>query len=322
MHWKKALFRIGLLIGLILLLLQVWNSWQAIAHREVHILYPYQLLMGLALTLIQQFLVIMGWTAIMRALCAPLSVGHAVQSWLLSYLPRYIPGAVWGYWSRSHWLAKAYQIDYAHSVLGSVLEMLLLLLSAMLLTVIYACLNLLRGWILWFSASIAGLIVICTLFLPWIVLLSWGLLSRVPVRIPLLKRAFCFPAVKVKSPRWGTWLAAVIIQYLMWAIYGAAVYYVGRALDVSSMNVWDTTWVVSAAWIPGFLVVLAPAGLGIRESALAFLLSSRFSLLSGQASAVAVLSRFQSVLGELIWLMVGLILYFRQRQCQSVVPPQ
>lgn len=56
------------------------------------------------------------------------------------------------------------------------------------------------------------------------------------------------------------------------------------------------------SWIIGFLSFLTPAGLGVREGALAFLLQPSFPLFA--AAALALLSRVWWILGDVLaWIL-------------------
>src|SRR5690606_36966716 len=57
------------------------------------------------------------------------------------------------------------------------------------------------------------------------------------------------------------------------------------------------------AWLVGFLVVVAPAGLGAREAALVVILASVAT--QPQALAVALLSRFAMTIADAVGLLAG-----------------
>ena len=67
----------------------------------------------------------------------------------------------------------------------------------------------------------------------------------------------------------------------------------------------------AASWCSGFLLVVAPAGAGVREAALVLLLSG--ALTRPQVTVVAVVSRLLFVLGDLGWAGVALLVGRRAR---------
>ena len=62
---------------------------------------------------------------LMRSLNIELPIHKARYIYSLSFLARYIPGSIWGYLSRSEWLLHDYQVSYASSNYGSILEVAL-----------------------------------------------------------------------------------------------------------------------------------------------------------------------------------------------------
>ena len=239
--WRTVLFRAGLLVGLSLLLVQVRNGYLGIARGQFYHLDPIDVLAAVGLTLVQQLIIIGTWIMIMRTLHASLTARQAMEGWLFAFLPRYVPGTVWGYWSRSRWLAETCQVGYSISMLGSVLEVGLLLMSALCVVGGYLALHSLVGW---WTLLLAGAVVLflVVLALPWLTLRIWRLLSNLSLRIPLLKRNFHLLEPPDRRLAWPAWLAAIGCQSAMWAIYGWAVLYT----EQGSRGQWQPA---SAIWL-------------------------------------------------------------------------
>jgi hypothetical protein len=62
------------------------------------------------------------------------------------------------------------------------------------------------------------------------------------------------------------------------------------------------------AWVAGFVVLFVPAGMGIREIALAAFLVYIMNVAVGPATLVAVMTRVVLAAAELGWIICGLIL--------------
>ena len=73
-----------------------------------------------------------------------------------------------------------------------------------------------------------------------------------------------------------------------------------------SINWYEATSMYALAWSAGFLVILAPAGLGVRESALIVLLNA--FLARDDALLLALLARLWWTIAEGIWILIGLAL--------------
>ncbi|HPO59070.1 MAG TPA: hypothetical protein PLV53_09520, partial [Anaerolineaceae bacterium] len=66
------------------------------------------------------------------------------------------------------------------------------------------------------------------------------------------------------------------------------------------------TFAFSLAWTAGFLILLVPGGLGVRELALSGLLVSLFGLTPAAGALAAILTRLIYSLAEAGWILYGL----------------
>jgi len=66
-----------------------------------------------------------------------------------------------------------------------------------------------------------------------------------------------------------------------------------------------TTGAYALAWSAGFLVLVTPAGAGVREGALVLLLAPAYG--SGPALGIALLVRLLATLGDLVWGLRGAV---------------
>ncbi|MFC2023751.1 lysylphosphatidylglycerol synthase domain-containing protein [Chloroflexota bacterium] len=305
--WRRRLLAFGLCIGLLLFSRQVWVSLKAIQQGEVALVRPQWLLASLACGVLVFALQLLAWVLIMRFLQVSLPPRQVLRGFYLSFLPRYIPGSVWGYWSRSEWLEQEFGVTYGVSVMGSVLEAL----AAVLTGISLVCLDM--------SRHAAGLGRVGTL------LGFAGILGFTLIAVPRLATSLGQRVLREKfhysvagAHAWHRWLAGVLSYLALWVAFGASLHFALWA--VSGEPPTDILTSISAAsqsWILGFIVVFVPTGLGIRELALSALLVSQSGLSARQADMVAVVSRFVLTLAELGWLLVGLVMSARRRSGSS-----
>jgi len=307
MHWRRVLFPIGLSLGLLLFLRQLWAGYKAVQHYKLGLSQPAYLLAALALSLLFYALQMSAWVMIMRYLGHPLGLRQTLQGYLLSFLPRYIPGSLWGYWSRSHWLEQYCGIDYTVSILGSVLEASALILTALSVAAAYFCTSSIGVRRFVSAGACAGLLCLTWLILPKLAIrVGYSLAKRSGMERPQSR----FREGNPISP----WLAAVALYMALWMTYGSSILLTGNALLPTPWgDLLQTTFASSLSWLLGFAVIIVPTGIGIRELTLSALLSMHSNLLPWQANLVAVTSRFEIILAELGWLMVGLGLYICRR---------
>ena len=106
------------------------------------------------------------------------------------------------------------------------------------------------------------------------------------------------------------WLAGAYL--LLWAFLGIAFFLFIKSLyPVSTSHILVVTGTYAVAWSIGFLSVITPSGLGVREGILSLLLTS--VLPPAIATLVALLSRLWTLGAELLLGGVAFGIYFRQR---------
>ncbi len=264
----------------------LYAQWGLASERLVHVHLSWSAI-GLAsmLVLITYAILIEGWRRVLGAWGGQLSYGEAARIWCLSNLGKYVPGNVWsltamGVMSRDRGVS-------ALAATGSSIIMQLLTLSIGL------------GVVLLTGAKLIGQPLILGAVL--IVLLS--LIVAAPRILPPLARTLAsltgreipepyIPAAVV----WGALLAAGST----WILYGVAFQLFTRGLlGGASGATMSYIAVYTAAYILGFISPIAPAGLGVREVALAAGMT-RFGLAAeGDAALVAIAARLWLTIIEL-----------------------
>lgn len=282
MPWRRILYFIGLAIGLALFARQTWLGYQTWQKQAYIFVQPSYLIAALGCYVVGYIVQISAWIMIMRYLNAPLTFAQAWQGYLLAFLPRYIPGVVWGYLSRNEWLAQKCGIGYATSSVASLLEVTTLLLTAFSIAAIYWVALPLRFLV----ASVCGLLLV----------LNWWL---IPLLIQRLGKEHW--QVQPKHPQFLLlWLIGNGLYFFFWGLQGAAILFVNTALGIPHPLMLTTSiFSASLAWSIGFLVLFVPAGLGIRETTLATLLNRYGAVPLGQANNLAIFSRLLLIGAEL-----------------------
>jgi glycosyltransferase 2 family protein len=303
---RKVLSFVGLALGLLLFLQQFRISLEVVRQHSGSIVgHPAWIIASLLLGLLVFPMVMLAWMLIMRRVAVRLTLGKTFEGFQLASLPRYIPGSVWGYLSRSQWLQVTQDVRYSISLQASVLEAAEQGLTALAVGV--ACFGLSQDkssrWALVVAAT--GLVAAVWLIAPPFVAKVW---DRFMKSSPM-------PDGSQKA-----WAGAIGLQSLLWVIYGVSVLCLCRALSPTSDVTWlEATAASSLAWFVGFVIVFVPSGLGIREGVLAAMLARFGGLSPADASLVAVVSRLGLFLAEFAWLGVGALLYARRWRKESVL---
>jgi glycosyltransferase 2 family protein len=100
---------------------------------------------------------------------------------------------------------------------------------------------------------------------------------------------------------------------IAWVCYGVHVYLLARQLgaDGGALLMLQCTGAFAAAFAGGLMLVVAPAGAGVREAALLLLLGS--TVTAPLAAVIAVVSRLLFIVGDLAWSGVAVLAERRSR---------
>lgn len=241
----------------------------------------------------------LAWRSLLRGLGAPLDLYGAVRVFFTGQIGKYIPGTVWAYVahaklgrehgvSASRTTAASVLFVVAHTATGAVIAGLVLPFSSGAVFSRF-------GWV----ALLAPLLLAC--LHPRLVLPVLRLMHRVlgrgaaPERVsgPAILRALGWLSV--------TWVGYGLSMLLLLAP-------VARS-DTEAVLAPMALGGFALAWTVGFLaagvLVVTPAGLGVREVALLMVLGP-IVLGGGAAAAVVLLSRVVHTLADGAWALVGI----------------
>lgn len=299
-----GLRRAGSIVGGILLLWQMLVGLQTLFDRSPVIFSPVYLFTAFGLIFLSYALQLISWGVLMRGLQLSIPWKLLFRGYILSFLPRYIPGSIWGYLSRSEWLRSEFQVSYTMSTCGSLLEITVALISTGWVAGIYAA-SLLDEPIR--SGIVFGLVLVPIVI--WVLVLG---VSRVPWILRHINQDGQCPEVRLP---FSSWLLSVMLIVWNMIMYGMALYLMAWGLGLdrlsSCWNVFVFAANYSIAWLTGFVVVFLPAGIGLREVTLSALLVVSLGLPAGQASLMAVMFRLTGTCAEVVWVAIGLLLSTR-----------
>jgi uncharacterized membrane protein len=253
--------------------------------------YPWQiqigwLLLALALLWLTWLLELNQWRFILGRLGGALSYGEAARIWFLSNIIRYIPGNVWQFLGMSE-MAAQHGIPRTATFTSIALHQAVSTLAGLLLAAIYFAL---AGHGAWFDRLRPAL---------WLAPL--GLIFLHPrVLEATLNRALTWlkrPALRITLTVAD--LARLLLAYsLVWLGFGLGFSALVRGL--TPITPAQAPWMMAgyaAAYVLGYLSLLTPSGLGVREGVLVLLLQSLFS--APLPAIIAIVARLWMVIGEI-----------------------
>jgi glycosyltransferase 2 family protein len=236
------------------------HDWNRIPWDRVHLNVP---------VLCSAFLVMFGWMflygltwkVLLAGLGETISVFNSTAVLAVSQIGKYVPGKIWFTVGRMY-LGKQHGVNEAKTAVSTVMEIALSLLGAVILFGLAV--------LLVPRAMIPGRAYLAFLLIPFCI---------VAVYPPILNRVTGFvlrklhqPIVKIRMS-FRRLLGVLGLYVLMWIVQGTGCFLLVRSfypLGLSGLPMVAGAFALS--WILGFIVLISPAGLGIREGIFTFAL--------------------------------------------------
>jgi hypothetical protein len=224
------------------------------------------------------------WRVLLAALGSPLPPGPAARIMFIGQLGKYLPGSIWPVLAQME-LGNAHRVPRHRSASAAVLTMLLVLLTGLLTALV--ALPFVAGstdyvWAL--LAAPALLVLLLPRVLNAVLSRALRLARRPPLEVQLTG-----PAV-ARALGWA---------FVSWVLYGAQIWLLMTALGApAGKSALLALGGFAFAWTVGFLVVIAPAGAGVRDALLALTLGLVIG--HGAALAIALVSRVLLTVGDLV----------------------
>jgi glycosyltransferase 2 family protein len=228
----------------------------------------------------------LSWRAILADLGSRLPVRAAARVFFVGQIGKYVPGSLWPVVVQAE-LGRDHGVARRRSAAATFTLIMMSALSALL--VVLACLPFVPG------VAETGFGWTLALVLPLLVLLHPAVLGRLLDRVLAL----------VGRPPLGEWTSlrgtAIALAWALgsWLCAGLQVFCltVSMGAPLAGHTLARTTGGYALAWVVGFVVLVAPAGAGAREVALAAVLAAVLD--SGAAVLVVLLSRLLFTGGDL-----------------------
>jgi hypothetical protein len=226
------------------------------------------------------------WRVLLAGLGSPLRFSAAARVMFVGQLGKYLPGSVWPVLAQME-MGTAYQVPRSRAASAGLVNMPVSLLSAMLAALVTLPFTGGSTDYLWYIAA-TPLLLAC--LHPKVLNYLLGLMFRVAKRPPL------------EQPLTGRVIAeSVAWSFLSWLLYGAALWLLAVRVGVPvGVGYPLSVGAFALAFALGFVVILAPAGAGIRELVIIAILSHAGGVSHDTAFAVTLVWRAVTVAGDLI----------------------
>lgn len=289
--WRIAQGVVGavILIFVAITIRDQWNDVQRAREQPVQWDIHWEFIAAaLVMTWAMYVVLIWGWRAVLIGWREWLRIADAARIWTISSLGSYIPGKLWS-------IAGMAMMAQQSGVSGT---------AAMGSAVIMQLISIATGAAI--AVALVGTVLLDDLLAGWGSLLAIGvaalaLLGAVALTSPSLTRRIGFllrrpDAIRPVDP--NALAAALFANVVAWGGYGIAL----QLLAVGTLHGVNLSWATAtgafaASYIIGFLAILLPAGIGVREGILIVLLAPTIGV--HQATALAVISRCALTVNQL-----------------------
>ncbi len=252
------------------------NVWESLQHLKYGWLF-----LSLCIFQVWFFMRFLAWEFIVHRHGSEAQRHQTLRIWTLSELARYVPGNVWSFAAK-----------YRGSVKGGARPAAALQALGI------------EGFSQMSGAGLTAVLLYDVTNLWWVALV---IVVTFPLLVPLLlsmltrwKRWGATPKISINES-----LGLLLWYSLVWTVFGAATALVYRSFSgVPSVTMLWLIGINVAAWFIGYISIITPMGLGVRE--VAFVKLAAGILPNALASLIALVSRLWFVLSELVFL--GLVI--------------
>lgn len=271
------------LFGLVVLALA--RSWDDV-RDELARIAPHEIALAQAFVLAGLGASVLTWRAALRELGPTIGVAVSAKIYLLGQLGKYLPGSFWALALQME-LASRARVSRGTGMAASVLAIAVNVVTGLALGLLVLP-SVLGGG----PARVAAIVA---------VVVAAGVALTPPVLTRLLAFVLSITrrAQAARRIGWAGILAATGWSLTSWASYGASVWILAIAVGApAGRSLVFCVGGIALAMTAGFLVVVAPSGIGVREAAIVASLAPVLD--RSEALAVALVARLLFTIADLL----------------------
>lgn len=311
-QWLLALAVVGLAVR------ELARQWEAVT-RQLAVIEPRweRIALSGVIVLATYFVLIQAWRLALRLWSASLGLGTAARIWFISNLGKYVPGKVWQIAAMGV-MAQREHVPAAAAIGSSLLVNLVNVIAGFAVILITGARDIASAVASQGGASVAAvqatIVVVAVAGTVVILLAPAAVPGLAAVATRLTGRAVTLPTVPVRA----VWLT-VLATGAAWILYGVAfaLFATGVSRDAAG-SVLGYVAVYTGSYLAGYLALVVPGGLGVREAILVLAMPRLGLATAADAAVIAVTSR--------LWLTVleiapALVFLARRRPGSTPLEP-
>lgn len=289
--WRVMQMVLGLAI-LLFIALRLAGDWADVTAEPIRWHLRWELIVAsLLVTWVMYGLLIWGWRAVLHGWRQYIRAVDAARIWCLSSLGKYIPGKVWSIAGMAA-MAEKQGVSGVAAIGSAVIMQLVSLATGAVVALMFT-----------------GTVVLDRVLAPYTPygsLLAFAgaataMLCSVALTLPSLTRRLGHLIGKpdsVQPVEPGALAGALFVNFLAWGGYGLAFQLLLMGTIPSLELTWSmATGAFAASYVIGYLALVVPGGIGVREGILVLLLQGTLGL--GPTIALAAASRITLTINEI-----------------------
>jgi hypothetical protein len=281
----------------------VWDHWNQVKDAPFT-LRPLPFVSSILLFVLSYFIQIWAWYLITLKLRIAVSVRETLESWFYSQLGKYVPGKVWLLLSRFYFYESRGKSKKTISIALFVETVTMIVAAGLMFLVALVFFKEVRP----FFAGRQSV---------WLVLVF--LLGFLSLRPRVLEKILNWTLARFKkdpvslSISYSDILWILVVSIISWVVGGVGFYlFVDSVYPMGPQYILFLTGALASSNTIGLIALFAPAGLGVREGALVYILS--LVMAAPVAVVISILTRIWMTLIEIGLVgMVYLISQFQKR---------
>ncbi len=285
-RWLRGAVGLAIVAYLIRFLLRNWDAVQA-ARIDWHV-RPWLVVTSVVVTIATYGLLVESWRTMVAGWGTRLRWMVAARIWILSSMGKYLPGKVWAIAGMAV-LGREAGVPPWIATASAILLQVISIGTGGLVVAATGTASLRR------VSPVAGVALAALVALTGLCLAA----VLVPAIRERVFRRFVAKNETIPSPTSLSIGVGIVANILAWISYGLALYWLSAGVfGDAALGPLQAIAAFTASYLAGFLFLLAPGGLGVRESV--FVLLTEPTLGPGRALALAAVSRLGMTAADLL----------------------
>ena len=298
---KQILYLLGLVLGAGLFVYQLGLGMGSLKSINFQWSIIWQLFGIVGLLALALLLQILDWQIVLRGLEINIPFIDVSKGYVYSFLPRYIPGSVWGYLSRGEWMKREHGVSYSLTNLASILEILITFISGLMVLALA------------FTQTTGVELVYRICLIVLLPIIIWFVIKLTIKRITQSDwhwKHLLTPLLVVNLKTWLVWILFYSIHLIVEGLglfLTIQLFWPEIVVGINIGSILISASIFSLGWMIGLMVIFVPAGLGVREVIVTGLINMVFGVNWEISALIATFFRLNYMIAEMIWLLWGVL---------------